>query len=443
MKKSVLFVGQAYYNSWFLSRELRHLGWKSDLLNNDLVPANQKYYWGKDFELPVNFTERLELFLNSFVTYDIFQFANKGGINFLQRGSTHLRPFRLALGKFFLSIVLFLFEQVFHSKPERLLSFLVFLNIGHFDAAEEFRFSIRTKFFSKILAWMFSALPANAEIYLLKQAGKKIVYTNNGCNDGVTSASFNRWGKVCESVCVWYQTDVCKDSETKIWGEFRNSVTDFQILSGGNRADYNLTPKAHEVPQFYCLDPEIWKPQLEIPAQYKLNIPSDVFKIFHSVGNYNSRTKNGVNIKCTHIYLPLIEELKAQGRKVELVFCHDKTIQEVRYVMGQCDLVVDMLTYGWFGANIREAMMLGIPSVCFIRPEWLADVAKEIPDYAKELPVISATPENIKKTLVELMENREKLKSIGEASRKFALKWHSAEVAAKKFDEIYNDLLRH
>ena len=37
----VLYVGQAYYNAWYLSRALRKLGWKADVLNWDASPAAQ------------------------------------------------------------------------------------------------------------------------------------------------------------------------------------------------------------------------------------------------------------------------------------------------------------------------------------------------------------------------------------------------------------------
>ncbi len=37
----VLYVGQSYYNAWYLSRELRKLGWKADVLNWDPNPASQ------------------------------------------------------------------------------------------------------------------------------------------------------------------------------------------------------------------------------------------------------------------------------------------------------------------------------------------------------------------------------------------------------------------
>ena len=78
---------------------------------------------------------------------------------------------------------------------------------------------------------------------------------------------------------------------------------------------------------------------------------------------------------------------------VELDFVHDVPNSEVRFTQGQADIVVDMLTFGWFGANVREAMMLGKPVVCYLRPEWLESMRKRVPDYIDELPVVSATPE--------------------------------------------------
>jgi glycosyltransferase involved in cell wall biosynthesis len=212
---------------------------------------------------------------------------------------------------------------------------------------------------------------------------------------------------------------------------------------GGNRKDYNDDPRVHEVPQFYCLDPKIWSPELLIPSNYRLPIPTETVKIYHSVGNYESRTEATTqrNIKSTHIYLPLIDQLKAEGHNVELIFFHDLPNKSVRYYQAQADIVVDMLTYGWFGANVREAMMLGKPAICFLRPEWLESMRREIPEYVDELPVISATPQNVYEILVDLVKHPEKRREIGRRSREFAVKWHSAEAGARRLDRIYNGLL--
>jgi glycosyltransferase involved in cell wall biosynthesis len=114
----------------------------------------------------------------------------------------------------------------------------------------------------------------------------------------------------------------------------------------------------------------------------------------------------------------------------------------IRYYQAQADIVVDMLTYGWFGANVREALMLGKPTICFLRPEWVESVRREIPDYVDELPVISATPATIHDILVDLVEHPEKRREIGRRSREFALKWHSAEAGANRLERIYSKLLR-
>ena len=86
-------------------------------------------------------------------------------------------------------------------------------------------------------------------------------------------------------------------------------------------------------------------------------------------------------------------------------------------------------------------MMLGKPVICFLRPEWLESMRKEIPEYVDELPLISATPQTIYSTLKELVSNPAKRREIGARSRTFAVKWHSATAASKRFDEIYSRLL--
>lgn len=383
--RRVLFAGQAYYNAWYLSRCLRELGWRADVLNWDLNPASQIYYHGEDFrftsDTPYDLHRDLAYFLESLFRYDIFHFSNANGICF----------------GFFLQ----------HEFARR--------------------------------------FGEHAEIQLLKDLGKKIVYANNGCRDGVSQSAFSRWGpeSVCD-ICVWKNRhDVCSDERNLSWGEFRNRVSDYQILLGGNRVDFNAAPTVHEVPEFYCLDPELWRPDLEIPAQFRLPqaVPGTV-RVYHAVGNVDLRTsERGVNIKSTHVYLPLLRKLESEGFAIELLSPSNMPNLEVRFIQAQCDIMLDMLTYGWFGATAREGMMLGKPVVCFIRPEWLESVRGEIPAYAEELPIVSATPDSVEAVLRDLIGSPEKRSAIGRASRGFAVKWHSAEAGARRFDRIYGDLL--
>ena len=75
--------------------------------------------------------------------------------------------------------------------------------------------------------------------------------------------------------------------------------------------------------------------------------------IYHAVGNYDLRSDlaNQVNIKTTHLIVPTVEKLKADGYPVELVFCTNIPNRDVRYYQLQSDIVIDMLTFGFFGAT--------------------------------------------------------------------------------------------
>jgi glycosyltransferase involved in cell wall biosynthesis len=235
---------------------------------------------------------------------------------------------------------------------------------------------------------------------------------------------------------------VCSDERNLAWGLLRNNLADYQCALGGNRKDYNDDPRVHEVPEFYCLDTEFWRPDLPVPRQYWVSYPEGTVRLFHAVGNFDKRTaEKNVNLKSTHIYVPLIKRLKAEGYEVELMFLSNIPNKEVRFYQAQGDICVDMLTYGFFGANAREAMMLGKPVVCFLRPEWLESMRREIPEYVQELPVISATPSTVYEVLKDLIEHPEKCAEIGRRSREFAVKWHSAEAGARRFDRIYSGLL--
>ena len=381
----VLYAGQSYYNTFYLSRALRERGWRADVLNWDNNPATQHHYHGEDHRLEVE---------------------GKGDVR------RHLAFYRWAIRNF----------DVFH-----------FSNMHGIK-------------FSPVLSnWVAKRFSPGAEIRLLKRLGKKVVYSANGCLDGVAQSSFAAWGErpVC-SDCPWReQPSICSDESNLAWGEFRNSVADFQVLMGGNRVDYNLDPRCHEVPEFFCLDPAFWHPELLVPTNYRLGLPEETVKIYHGVSDFDTRTdaQTKRNLKSTHIYLPLIDELKREGHDVELIFFQNVPNRELRYYQLQADIVVDMLTFGWYGANVREALMLGKPVVCHLRPEWLASMREEIPDFVDELPVISATPETVREVLIDLIEHPEKRREIGRRSREFAVKWHSADAAGRQFDSIYGGLI--
>lgn len=385
-KKSILFMGHCYYNHWYLSRDLRKLGWRADVLNIDTNPESQMYYHGQDYNINKNsvigIAKDIIFFFHSIFYYRIFHFSNADILYF--------PPFNRIRG----------FHRVFGR---------------------------------------------SAEIKLLRVLGKKIIYTNNGCRDGVLQSSFNLWGPepVCD-ICPWKNNpNVCSDKKNKEWGELRNSLVDYIGLLGGNRADYNISSKVHEAPWMYSLDKHVWSPETLIPANYILPFDQEIVKIYHAVGNYDTRSHGTkkITIKSTEIWVDIVKRLKGEGLPVELIFFKDVPNKTVKYYQLQADVFVDMLTFGFFGANIREAMMLGKPAICYLRPEWLESMRREIPDYVNELPVISATTETAYNELRTLVLDRTLRTRLGKKMRAFGEKWHASDVAAIKADQLYSEHL--
>ena len=385
-QKSILFVGHCYYNHWYLSRELRKLGWRADVMNVDTAPEHASFYHGEDFiaHPPTYLGIALNLwrFVKALFKYKVFHFSNAEG-----------------------------------------LSFPPFNQVG----------------------WFYRWFGKYAEVRILRALGKKITYSTNGCRDGVTQTTFSKWGphSVC-GICPWKDSPaVCSDAKNIAWGESRNALVDFIALAGSNRADYNLSPKAHEAPWAFSLDKNFWRPNMLIPANYLLPLPKSTIKIYHAVGNYDARSHGPrrMTIKSTEIWIDIIERLKAEGHDVEMIFFTDVPNRQMRYYQAQADIFVEMLTFGFYGANIREAFMLGKPAICYLRPEWLEDMRREVPGYVDELPVVSATPETAYEELKALVVDAERRRQLGERMRRFGEKWHASDVAAKEADRVLTEII--
>ena len=223
----MLFAGQSYYHGWYLSRELRRLGWKADVLDFDHNPKDTELYHGHDFQLPGGGREVLRAHLdfleNALDTYDIFHFSNAHTLAFGNAAARALRP-RLPPGGR-------------HRAPAR----------------------------------------ARQEDRLLQQRLPRrrcaVVVRELGCRARLLG------------VPVPGRAGVCSDERNLAWGEFRNRMADLQVTTGGNRADFNNDPRVHEIPEFYCLDPELWDPDLSCRRTTASPIPDSTIKLYHSIGN--------------------------------------------------------------------------------------------------------------------------------------------------------------
>jgi len=134
-------------------------------------------------------------------------------------------------------------------------------------------------------------------------------------------------------------------------------------------------------------------------------------------------------IKGTESVLKVIEELRYKYTfNFKLVQGMSHT--QAKKIYEEADIVIDQLRIGSYGLLSIEAMAMGKTVLCYI-----SDPMKD--KYPKELPIISANPDNLKDKLEYLIINKDMLEKTGENGRAFVERYHDSNIIAKNLLKLY------
>ncbi len=128
-----------------------------------------------------------------------------------------------------------------------------------------------------------------------------------------------------------------------------------------------------------------------------------------------------------------VKKLKEEGRKIELVEVKKTPYKEALSIYASADVYAGKLRMGFYNNANIECMMLGVPCMSFIRPEFREK-------YCPDCPVIQATPNTIYEVLKEYTSKPEELRRIGKLGPDFIRKYHSEEKSIKPLIECYQML---
>ena len=258
-----------------------------------------------------------------------------------------------------------------------------------------------------------------------------MLYLPSGCLDIDLQSNFAKLdnGSICKNCGV----PRCEDNLQIPRFEVYRRYGDFFFGTGAfNSTQIPLTPVKYK-----SVDLNLWHPDIEIPKEFSLP-PSRNLRIMHSFFE-GGRTMGGKNIKGSSYVLEAIDRLKVEGFPVEYYYIQDVPSKHMRYYQVQADIIVDQLVYGWWGSTGIEAMALGKPVVCYLRPEWKTFFLSTFPKY-KSLPVVEANTETIYKALKMLVSNKEYREQKGEDSRKFAEQHFDAAKNTHELEKIFLSL---
>lgn len=263
------------------------------------------------------------------------------------------------------------------------------------------------------------------ELFLLKSFKKKIIFRPTGCHQEMLRKDWIKVdnGNVCSN-CGFFEK--CNDRINSINFSLIKKYSDLNIGFGMFDSPYYKTSHF----KFKSVDPDIFKPDIEIPEEYLLP-PTKNLRVLHSSFIKNSgRGILGKDIKGSRYVHNAIEKLKRNGYSIELLYIDDLPSNVMRFYQVQSDIVVDQLIYGHWGSTAIECWALGKPVIGYLNPKWKEFFLKSFPEH-KELPLIEANTENIYEIIKNLLDNKSLIKKIGNRSREFVMKQYNSKINSK------------
>ena len=382
MKRRVIFYRNAYYYFYYLAKALRKRGWDAISVSVDDPKSKiYQFYHGEDINLfssdPEIFRKNIdEFYLEALERFNMVYFQGDHCLSFYPENYSKIMPDDLA-------------------------------------------------------EWI--------------RRGKKIGYISSGCTSGISQKSISQWsysdtGKICCEKCVYLNNkNVCSDYRNLSWGRKYNSLCDIVSAVYLPAADYMAGTNVYYDPIDVAMDSSLWSPDLIIPKEYIIPKKSNEILIFHAMGNFNSRTKNKINIKGTSAILKAVDKIRNEGIKCRIVFKTEVHNYELRYYQAQADIILEQLNIGRIGATSREGLMLGKPVITYLNRE--EPVIKSGHESMVDIPIISATEETIYNVLKNLILDRQTRIELGVKSREYALKWFDADACAERFEKVYDKIM--
>lgn len=135
-------------------------------------------------------------------------------------------------------------------------------------------------------------------------------------------------------------------------------------------------------------------------------------------------------VKGTKYILAAVENLKKKGLQFEFKMLRRLTQSEFYNHLAHCDVYIDELRLGGHGVTAVESMAMGKPTISYIREDLISH-------YPQDLPLVNANPDTIERTLERLVLEPKSRFDIGSASRRYAEKYHDAEIIINDMSSIY------
>jgi glycosyltransferase involved in cell wall biosynthesis len=142
----------------------------------------------------------------------------------------------------------------------------------------------------------------------------------------------------------------------------------------------------------------------------------------------SSKAKKG-----TDAIVAVVEALKRE-HQFEFQLIHGVEHSKALDMVPDADIMIDEVVSGDYGVATLEAMALGKPIICYLKP-----LSRE--KHPPDCPIVSATSHDLAEVLKGLLGDGQRRHDIGRRSRAYVEKHHDAHTLARDLVGLYEELL--
>ncbi len=310
----------------------------------------------------------------------------------------------------------FYIRELFPGYEKRFIHIIKYLQAIRFIAKN---FDIIHTPFNGIISSDFKYM--KQEVHMLKKAGCKFVNIPYG-------GDYMQYSRL-QNTTLRHGILMSYPDSAKIEAEIRKKVEFWQIesdcLMSGFQVDgigrWDVLPFC-----YYVVNVDEWRFKQKYSAANGVNAS---VKIVHA--------PNHKGFKGTEFIFQAIQELKAEGLKIEFLFLEKKSNTELmKIISDDADILIDQIILG-YGIIAVEAMAAGTVAISALEYENYNLLFRRY-SYLNECPVVSVNHETLKENIKKLVTQPDLRESLGRSGRKYAEKYHSYKSAQYLFSKIYD-----
>jgi glycosyltransferase involved in cell wall biosynthesis len=261
------------------------------------------------------------------------------------------------------------------------------------------------------------------EVQLLHLAGKKVVVMPYGSD--VAVPTLIRSLPFRQAIMMKYNYLGARERLTLKWIRYFTLQADFIVVCLFHLETlpvWNLLTT-----HYYPIDTEAWLPN---GLDSGNNGKDGSVTVVHA--------SNHRELKGTEFVIAACRELEVEGYQIQLRLLEQVPNTEVQRIMRQSDIIAEQFIHG-YALTAMEGMSLAKPVMSNLSDDHYYQVHR-LYTGLDECPIVNTSIGQIKDHLRVLIDNPELRRQIGEAGRRYVVKYHSYQTVARMWDLIYRKI---